>query len=344
MGLFRDTIRDARRQVRSGNQIIQRMSGEPVQEIASPPLPPSPPIEEQPDGSLTIYRFQKEGQLVPREVPNRVETGPEQRRRVDPSSKVERSSESEGRVTQVIDDAILLDDTSVIASRRKNGLETGKGDKAHAMRQDSTVNEASSIGLHGLQQQVSDDLSSIESPPDRNDPVDTYSSDNLQRETGERELSRDAGLGTPSETFTSQWSAEHDGAWPVSNQQQPSADGEQPPTPSPQATVSYSSRPDLSEPPPGGEVTDRAPEAVPQAIPVTEAAYESSAEPEQAVETFTAPHSEVPGKRMRPEQTESRVIIGQVDVVVVSNPPAPKAPAQAAHSKGMASRRYWRRL
>lgn len=343
MGLFRDTIRDARHPVRSSRPLVRRMSDEPVPE----PMTPAPPVpasmEEQPDGALTLYRFQKEGQLAPREVPKRVDTGPVQRRHGDPSLGVDRSSESGERVTKSIENAVLIDDGSVIASSRKNGLATGKGDTAHSMRQDSTVNEASSIGLHGFkQQQVSDDLNSVESPLGQHDPVDTYSSDNLQRETGERELSRDAGLGTPSETFSVRWSADENVS-PAASDIEPLNSTQAEPKPRSTRTRQREAQAPL---------LDTASDKTSSARMLDDAAGASTPQPmaetmpsANAADDVFAPIEAKPHDRAeRAAQTEPRVSIGQIDVVVVSSAPEPKAPAQARKPDNIASRRYWRRL
>lgn len=333
MGLFRDIISDAHRPLRAGGPLVQRMADAPAPE----PLSPAPPIEEQPDGALTIYRFQKEGRLVPREVPKRVETGPRQSRRGDPSLVVGRSSESDGRATQSVDSSVTSDDGSVIASRRKNGLATGKGDTEHSVRQDSVVNEASSVGLKGIQQRIREDLWSIESPPDQHDPADTYTSDNLQREAGERELSRDAGLGTPSESSSTHRPTMDERAQAPARFQ-PLVSGPDELAPAPSA--------DAPEPLLGPHGTFR---------PTAEGLHDDpavAAHPEMP--SRFAPHSvaatapldgQPPETRRPPEQPAleaPRVSIGQIDVVVVSDAPAPPAPA--ARPGGLASRRYWRRL
>lgn len=331
MGLFNDIIRDARRTVRSSGQVIQRMTDDAAPAVSVGALPPAPPMEEQADGALTVYRFQKEGQVVPREVPNHVETGGRQRQHVDPS--VGRSRESKERVTQSIDNAFVLDDLSVTASSRKNSLVTGKGDTAHTERQDSTVSEASSIGL--LRQQViSDDLSSVESPPGQYGPVDTFSGDSLQWETGERELSRDAGPGTPSEPLSIRWTA---------------ADDELPDTMAYEPTVNVTNSLEQHE---SSEEQQGKPGAVAKPRPEMQQRERNAKQfprsPSRQIETNEPALINTPEKSRKVidrEQVEPSVNIGQVDVVVVSNAPPSKVSAPSANtSRGMASRRYWRRL
>ena len=318
MGLFSDTIHDARRPIAGG--WVRRAAADE----GEPSLPEEDFAQEgMPSGMQTVFRFQKEGQGLPREASFQFGGGSNRLPAGDPLSAGTEVERPEPPATNV-----QVTDISVKGDNRRSELATGQvihgsPGKVAAANVKSESKTHQSEGLPGPIE-----AEWVRETHQSNTPE---GGERLVSVRGETFLSRPPGRGAPSEPSSA-----------VSTPPRDTGSGVQPAQGAANAVaVAMAALPDTA-----AAIADRTPSrarefAAPprEALPAT-AAYASALPPRRGRAAFAA----APDPQRAAEAGQPSLVIGRIDVVVVANA-APPQPQPAAHSdRGFLSRNYLKRL
>ena len=314
MGLFNDTIRDARRPLAGG--WVRRASDEseaslPEEDYSQDSLP---------SGMQTVFRFQKAGQFLPREASIQPGAGLSRPPVGDPLSA---GAEVESPRSPATNDGETL--ISVLGDSRESALETGQEihgspGKVAAANVVSESKTHQSVVLPGpIETELNHETHRSEIPEGSERLV------SRQRETF---LSRPTGRGAPSETSLA---TARPGAAARTTQAAEFATG----------FAFESSAPQSFDRDGGAAIANV------ESSPAREFAAQESlseARTSAAARPGRTAHAASPGPGRASEPTPPSLIIGRIDVVVVADaaPPQPQATARAG--RGFLSRNYLKRL
>jgi hypothetical protein len=353
MGLFGDTIRDARRPVTGGwvrRSAMNEIEAAPDEAVAQ---------DSMSSGMQTVFRFQKEGQSLPREASSQLAggvtrppagdqfAGGNNRLRADGPL----SAGTEVEIPEPSAIHVVNSDVSFKGDKRTGELATGQEEHTRSSKVVAAKVKSESFSLQSV---VSPESMESELGHQQHQSGIPEDREQLVSVSSDAFLSRPPGPGAPSETFPSPAAVAP--SYPTRLPQRP---GEAMPAATPaqpleSAHAAASALDPRASPPPVASLAEAAP-ATPGELghayareftpPPAAAPRPSRAvlDPAGSRSDRSAFAATAPAPR-HAERSEPSLVIGRIDVVVVANAAPASAPASPRADSGFLSRNYLKRL